>query len=228
MTARDIMTKDVVTVGPGAEVDDVARLLIKHRVSALPVVDPDGELLGIVSEGDLIQRPEVAGEHPLSLLQLFFSNPAKRAGDYIKTHGRCVRDIMTKNVVTVQELSPIATIVRLLNENGFKRVPVMANDKLVGIVSRRDIIRVLAEETSSAEFRSDDDLLADLELVLDSQGLHTPLVSIMVKNGNFRLRGLVDDDATRRALKIAAENIPGAKGVVSELRPKVSYRLGFA
>ncbi len=144
MEAQDIMTRDVVTVGPDATVQEIAQLLVDRHVSAAPVVDAAGALLGIVSEGDLVRRLEIAGERQPSWWLAMISDPGERAKDYVKTHAQKASEIMTKNVATVNEATSVADIAHLLEERRIKRVPVLADGKLVGIVARADLLRALA------------------------------------------------------------------------------------
>jgi CBS domain-containing protein len=213
------MTRDVVTATPVATVTEVARLLVEHRVSALPVVDDDGTLVGIVSERDLIRRSEIAGERrPPWWLELV-SDPARRAKDYVKTHGGHAGDVMTRNVVTVTEATPVAELARLLEDHRIKRAPVLRDGKLVGIVSRADLVRVLATRRAPAavpEAMDDRAVQAQLQNVLDAHGWDTPFINVIVADGVVHLSGTAETRERRRALKVAAEAIPGVEVIESD------------
>lgn len=217
MEAQDIMSRDVVTVGPDATVQEIAQLLVERHVSAAPVVDAEGALLGIVSEGDLVRRPEIAGERRPSWWLAMISDPGDRAKDYVKTHAQHAAEIMTKDVATVKADTSIAEIAHLLEERRIKRVPVLADGKVVGIVARADLLRALAvRPPERAGERTDDRAIQDeLQRILEEQRWESTLMNVVVEDGVVHLWGLVEQDATREALKIAAENIAGVKTVVT-------------
>jgi CBS domain-containing protein len=139
LTAGDLMSTKVVTVSPTATVVDAAKLMLEHRISGLPVVDEMRKLVGVITEGDLLQRIEIGtdDENPVDFFGL------EVAQQFIKEHGRYVEDVMTPEVVTVAENTPLAEIAGLLHSKRLKRVPVTNDGHVVGVVSRADILRVL-------------------------------------------------------------------------------------
>src|SRR6516165_2800415 len=154
MRARDVMVRAVVTASPDTKVDGLARLMINLRVSGVPVLDPDGRLVGIVEEGDLLRRAETGTERHQPRWSEPFSSNSRLAAEYVKSHARRVADIMTREVFSVDETATLHEIVDLLEEKKIKRVPVMHNGKIVGIVSRADLLKVLASggaETADKE-----------------------------------------------------------------------------
>ena len=217
MEAQDIMTRNVVTTTPEATVGEVATLLVERHISAVPVIDAAGKLVGIVSEGDLVRRPEIAGERRASWWLTLFSDQAERARDYVKTHGRNVAEIMTRNVVTVSETAPISEIARLLESKRIKRVPVTREGKVVGIVSRADLLRALAVREvpqDTAQARKDDRAIqAELRKVLHDQGWDSHLLNVVVEDNVVHLWGLVESDEMRQALTLAVQNIAGVRQV---------------
>ena len=215
MEAQDIMTRNVVSVGPEASVSEIAKLLVEHQVSAVPVVDSEFRLLGIVSERDLVRRPEIAGEERPRWWLPLISDPAERAKDYVKTHAQSAGEIMTRNVVTVSEATPIAAIARCLEAYHIKRTPVLRDGKLVGIVSRADLVRVLAVRPpdATAERQEDRQIRDQLQKVLEEQRWESALLNVVVEDGVVHLWGMVEEVETRDALKVAARNIPGVKAV---------------
>jgi CBS domain-containing protein len=217
MEAQDIMTRNVVTTTPEASVADVARTLAESHVSALPVVDAGGNLVGIVSEGDLVRRPEIAGERRPSWWLTLISDEADRARDYVKTHGQSVAEIMTRDVATIDETASVAEIARLLEERRIKRVPVLRGDKVVGIVSRADLVRALAvrpaPEKTGAVQKTDRAIQAELRQILHQQRWEGDLLNVVVEDGVVHLWGLVESDAAREALSLAARQITGVKQV---------------
>src|ERR1700757_4532857 len=144
MRAMDVMTSEVITVDEDASVQSVAKLMAKHGISAVPVVDKHDRVIGMVSEGDLLHRAETGTERRRSWWLEMMSSTNKLAGDYIKSHSGRIRDVMTRDVVSVTEETPVANIAVLLETNRIKRVPVVRDGKLVGIVSRANLVRALA------------------------------------------------------------------------------------
>ena len=143
LTSADVMTADVVSVEPDTPVRDIAQLLYTRRISGVPVVE-QGRLIGIVSEGDLIGHAAAIGEQRRSWWLSAFMDDSLSARDYAKTHGRTARDVMTSNVVTVEETTTLAEIAKTLERHRIKRVPVVRNDTLVGIVTRGNLLQSLA------------------------------------------------------------------------------------
>jgi len=217
MEAQDIMTRNVVTTTPEKTVSEVAGLMLERHISAVPVIDPEGKLVGIVSEGDLVRRPEIAGERRASWWLTLISDQAERARDYVKTHGRSVAEIMTRNVVTVSETTPISEIAHLLEDRRIKRVPVTREGKVVGVVSRADLLRALAVREmppSEAASRKDDRaILAELRKLLHDQGWDSHLLNVVVEDNVVHLWGLVESDEMRQALTLAVQNIAGVRQV---------------
>lgn len=221
MLARDVMTSPVATVPPDMPVVEVAQFLLERRISAAPVVDDDGRLLGIVSEGDLLHRPETGTLRRRSWWLSLLTSPEEQASEYIKTHGRRAADVMTREVVTVHEDTPLDEVAELLEKRRIKRVPVVRGGELVGIVSRADILRALA---SGREFSigvpSADDRTIRQQLLdhLAREGLpHTSLVNVVVTDGVVHLWGIVETDEERQAMRVAAETIPGVRAVENHL-----------
>jgi len=143
MQAIDIMRTELITVSPRDTVDHAARLMLEHRVSGLPVVDDEGLLVGIVSEGDLLHRVENDTDRNRSMLREMFASPARLAAEFLKSTGREVKDVMTPEPITVSESTLLAGIADLFDRNRIKRVPVLRDGRLVGIVSRTDLLRAL-------------------------------------------------------------------------------------
>jgi CBS domain-containing protein len=143
MQASDVMSTELVTVSPRDTVDHAARVMLEHRISGLPVVDDEGHLVGIVSEGDLLHRVENDTDRSHSLLGQIFASPARLATEFLKSAGRNVKDVMTPNPVTVPESALLADIAELFDRNRIRQVPVLRDGRLVGIVSRVDLLRAL-------------------------------------------------------------------------------------
>ncbi|MBI4182621.1 MAG: CBS domain-containing protein [Proteobacteria bacterium] len=221
MQAKDIMTREVVTISADATVQEAARLLVARHVSAVPVTDKDGRILGIVSEGDLLRRPETGTLRPRSWWLELVAAPEDRASEYVKSHGTRVRDVMTKEVISVGETASLGDIAHQLEANHIKRVPVVKGGKLVGIVSRADLLRGLATRKTEISPVSESDRTireALLKTLEDEDIAPRHLLNVVVANGVVHLWGIVENDEQRNAVRIAAENTPGAKRVESHLK----------
>jgi CBS-domain-containing membrane protein len=213
MRARDVMVRAVATASPDATVDGLARLMINLRISGVPILDRDGCLVGIVTEGDLLRRVEIGTQRPRWSEP--FSSNSRLTDEYAKSHAKRVADIMTREVFTVDETATLGEIVDLLEAKKIKRVPVMDDGQIVGIVSRADLLKVLASggaETADEErdrmIRAQ--LLAELR---EQKWADTREDRVVVTDGVVHFWGIVGSEDERRALRVAAENIPGVRGV---------------
>jgi len=208
------MTTPVVNVDATATVQDIARILLENRISAVPVVDPDGVVIGIVSEGDLMRRPEIGTEqHPSWWLSLL-ANPADQARDYVKNHGLRAADVMTRDVITVGEDTSLQEIAALLERRRIKRVPVMRDGKLVGIVSRANLLQGVAVwKPPAAKSASDREIRAAIENTLREIDARSQFVSVVVSDGVAHLWGSVYSSEEKDALRLAAETTAGVKRV---------------
>jgi len=213
------MTREVVTVTPETSVREIAQILHAKRISGVPVVGADGSVVGIVSEGDLIGHARAIGEQRGSWWLTFFSDASALAGEYAKTHGRTARDVMTREVISVAPTASLADIAKTLERNRIKRVPVIDNGKLVGIVTRASLLQALATANVSQPASVDDRIIREgLLAELDAQPwAHLLSKNIVVQGGVVHLWGLVATEAERHALRLAAENTPGVKAVEDHL-----------
>ena len=229
LTAADVMTTDVVSITPDTPVRDIAELLHTRRISGVPVVDTGSRVIGIVSEGDLIGHAAIIGERRRSWWLSLFADESATARNYIKTHGRTAREVMTTKVVTAEETATLAELAETLSQHRIKRVPVVRGGKLVGIVTRGDLLKGVAtlkraETPTSVDDRTiRDQLIAALE---DQPWAH--LLDIIVENGVVHLHGTVQSDDERQAFRVAAENVPGVKGVEFHLTPWSSAPIRYS
>jgi CBS domain-containing protein len=224
MHAADVMTPDVICATPETPVSELIRLMLDNRISALPVVE-DGRIVGIVSEGDLLRRVETGTEpHPSRWLELVTSS-SRLAADYTKTHGRKAAEVMTREVITVSEFTPIDEIAHLLEARRIKRVPVVRDGRLVGIVSRRNLLQALGSRLSAQPVAADDRTIRDAfygELRRQAWADSPSSINAVVSNGVVHLWGIPLDDEQRQAMVVAAENIPGVRAVEDHMeRPRV-------
>jgi CBS domain-containing protein len=215
MNAADLMTPDVICATPETSLFSLVRLMLDNRISAMPIV-ADGRIVGIVSEGDLMRRVETGTEpRPSRWLEMVASTD-RLAALYTRTHGRRADELMTREVVTVRDTTPIAEIAQLLETSRIKRVPVTRDGKLVGIVSRRDLLQALASKLPISPLTVDDQTIrAALYAELRSQAwVDNPAsINAVVSDGVVQLWGIAPDDAQRQALVVVAENIPGVRAV---------------
>jgi CBS domain-containing protein len=231
MRAMDVMTTNVITVGPDTSVQEVASILSERGISGVPVVDGDNRLIGIVSEGDLLHRVETGTERRSDRTGRRRSWWLDRIGsddelarDYIKSHGRTAKDVMTREVISVSEATDLADIATLLETKRIKRVPVLRDGKLVGIVSRANLVRALAAAGTqlTADTAVDDRTIRE-KLLAELRGqewVHTWAADIIVRDRIVHI--WVSDDRhpeERQALRVAAENIPGVRGVEEHIVP---------
>lgn len=218
MQAKDVMTTNVVTVEPDTSVRDIAKKLIASNVSAVPVVERDGRLIGIVSEGDLMRRVETGTErHPSWWLSILRSSD-EGTRDFIKTHARQAAEVMSQPVITVREDTPIQQIAELLEKHRIKRVPVVRGEGIVGIVSRANLVRGLALQPSlQPASASDQDIKAKVERALEDAAVNRQYMSLVVMGGVVSLWGLTESSLQKEAARIAAETVPGVREVQSNL-----------
>lgn len=217
MRARDVMTTEVVSVGPQTTVREIASLLIQRRISAVPVLE-GGRLIGIVSEGDLMRRPETDTDSGASPWLSLFAGPGVAPDRFAKVHGMTAREVMTRDVVTIAPDAPLDEVARLLESRRIKRVPVVEGRRLVGIVSRANLLQGFALSAPTWPMLRDDRQIRDaLNRALKEAGLPMHQVNVTVNNGAVRLWGWIDAEVQRQAAHAAAEATPGVERVEDNL-----------
>jgi len=228
LTAAEVMITDIVSVTPDVPIHDVMKLMYTRRISGVPVVDGEKRIIGIVSEGDLIRHAEVVGDQRRPWWLAAFTSSNALAHDYVKTHGHTARDVMTAPVITVAPTASLAECAKIMNRRRIKRVPVVENGKLAGIVTRGDLLQALSAADVAKRASLDDRairgwLLSELEKERWSHPLNKDIV---VQNGVVDIRGVVETEEERHAWRVAAESIPGVKVVEDHLRMRPLFRLG--
>jgi CBS domain-containing protein len=228
MRAMDVMTTNVITVDPNTSVQALAMLLSERGISGVPVVDSDSRLVGIVSEGDLLHRVETGTERLTGRRRSWWLDTIvldqELARDYVKSHGRTAKDVMTRDVISVTDTTELAEVAMLLETKRIKRVPVLRDGKLVGIVSRANLMRALAVTKSDPAIDADSDdrtirdkLLSELK---GQEWFKIWAADIIVKDRVvhfwFSHNGSEEE---RRALRLAAENIAGVRRVEEHIVP---------
>ena len=221
MLAKDVMTTTVITARPETPVREIAQLLLSRHISAVPVVSDEGRVLGIVSEGDLMRRAETGTTRRCPWWLALFAGTAELADEYAKSHGRLASDVMTREVVSVTEDTSVSVIAALLEERRIKRVSVIRDGRLVGIVSRADLLRglvVLPAAAPGATVADDRAIREQLLRTLQAERWTSPgLINIVVTGGVVHLWGLVQSEPERAALRVAATNAPGVRQVEDHL-----------
>jgi len=221
MKASDIMAPDVITVGPDSSIQDVAEILLAKRISGLPVVNAQGKLVGIVSEGDLLRRAEAGTEHTRSWWLKLLMGRETLAAEFVKEHARRVRDVMTRDVITASPDTPATEIAGILERNRIKRVPIVKDGKLVGIVSRANLVQALAgmrKEIALEKPVSDTELRDTLLSRLRAEPwAKTGLINVTVNSGAVDVWGIVDSEAEKQALRVAIEVTPGVRDVTNNV-----------
>ena len=220
MIARDLMTTDLVSISPDSSVLDAAETMLSHHISGLPVVDSAGALVGMITAGDLIRRAEIATELHRSGFAQFKAGTERLAADYARAHGKHVRQVMSTALSTVTETTPVQEIVDIMDRHDVKRVPVTDGQRLVGLVSRTDLLRALV---STAKKRQDaicdDGEIKQRLLAIYTREPWAPLATIEVTvcGGIVDLVGTIHSEGQRTALIAAAESIPGVRSVSDRL-----------
>jgi len=222
MKAMDVMVRDVITVRPDDEVAAAIKLLAEHDVSALPVVDDGGKVVGEISEADLMRREEIGTERHRAWWLEAMTPGATLAGEFAKAHGRKVREIMSDTVVSAAEETPLAEIAALLEKHRIKRVPILRDGKLAGIVSRSNLIQALAtsQVAAGSDGPADRSIRGELLDRLGEQAW-TDFGSrnVIVRDGVVHLWGLVGSPQEHKALLALAEQVAGVKSVSDETFP---------
>lgn len=221
MKAQDIMTRDVIAVQPDTPVHSIAAQMTEKRISGVPVVNAEGELLGIVSESDLLHRAELGTERKRKWWLSLFGDPDQMARDFAKTHGFKAQDVMTRSVVSVSEDTDIKEVANTLDTQRVKRLPVIRDGKLVGIITRSDLVRALSrtEMTPSTTAPLDDATIhANLtRRMREQEWLDSMYLNATVTNGVVELHGFIASVDRRRALRVLVEETPGVRGIDDHL-----------
>lgn len=220
MKVKDVMTSPVVSIEPDSTVSQAVRIMLQRHISGLPVVDSQGRLAGIVTEGDLLRRAETGTERKRPRWLEFLVGPGKLAEEYTRAHARKVNEVMTADPLTVVEETPLEDVVRLMEKRRIKRVPVVRGQEIVGIVSRANLLHALAgvarelKPTEASDQAIREQLLAELKR---QSWAPIALIDVVVREGVVELWGTITDERERQAVIVAAENISGVKAVKDQL-----------
>lgn len=221
MLAKDVMTTEVVSLDPKATIFDAAELLVGAGISAAPVVDDKGSVIGIVSEADLMRRAEIDTTPRKSWLSRLLDSDTSAAHDFVAAHARKVADVMTRDVVVAEEEAPLVDLVNLIERHGIKRIPIVRKGRLVGIVSRANLLEaLLSREPDTPVLQPADRELRQcvVDAVEGRPWTSRWPVNVFASSGVVHLWGFVDDEEVRKAYRVAAENVPGVRKVKNHLR----------
>jgi CBS domain-containing protein len=219
MKAADVMATNVITVRLDTPVATIAEVLLANRISAVPVVNDKDALVGIVSEGDLIHRVEAGTERHRSWWLELLTGKEMLAHEFVKSHARKASDVMTRAVVSVQPDTPLGDIASLLEKHRIKRVPVLSNGKIAGIVSRANLIQALVSDAKASNASVDDLTLHSniLEQLRTKPWFDPSTIKIIVNNGTVELWGIVGSETEKNAIRVAVEVTPGVRQVANKL-----------
>lgn len=220
MKAKDVMTRNVISVAPDAAILVALQAMLQNRISGLPVLDKNRKLVGIVTEGDFLRRAETGTERKRPHWLEFIISPARLAHDYVHSHGRKVAEVMTFDVATITEDTELDDIVAMMEKHRIKRVPVMRGDELVGIVSRANLLHALAGVAREvAPGPKTDESIRDLVLAEFDRQMWAPkqMIDVVVRNGAVELWGTVFSPDQRDAARVACETVPGVTSVKSHI-----------
>jgi CBS domain-containing protein len=232
MKAADVMTRNVVSIHPDASISEAAQSMVTNRISGLPVIGERGNLIGIVTESDLLRRVETGTTRRRSRWIELITGPGKLASEYVQSHGRKVQDVMSPNPEVIAKDTPLEDIVAKMENKRIKRLPVVDGGQIVGIVSRANLIQALAtlsrelKDTNPADTTVQERVFAEIR---NQPWSSAAKVNVIVRDGVVELWGTILDERVRDALRVAAENVPGVKRVNDHLVwMEAVARMGYA
>ena len=218
MKVRDVMTPRVISIETGASITRAVRLMLQNRISGLPVVGPKGELVGMVTEGDFLRRGELGTQRRRNRWLEFLIGPGRLADEYVHTRGRKVEEVMTREPITVTQDTPLDEVVRLMERHRIKRLPVLREGELGGIVTRANIMHALVSLAAETKAPAGDDATIHEQILVEcGKQSWAPMANVVVRNGVVELWGTITDDRERAAIIVASENVPGVKAVHDHL-----------
>jgi len=219
MRAHQVMTRNVITVTPETTIADAATSMMQNHISGLPVVDDAGKLVGIVSEGDFLRRFEIGTQHKRPKWLEFLVGPGKQAEDFVRERGRKIGEVMTRDPVTVDEETSLDELVQLMEKKHVKRLPVVRDGRLTGIVTRANVMRAVINLANAIPdpTADDDRIRTQITQLLMNVDWRPAALEVTVRNGVVHLHGLIIDERARQACKVAAENVAGVKEIHDHL-----------
>jgi CBS domain-containing protein len=216
MIVADVMTRNCITIAPTATVEEAVNLMLSRHISGLFVVDKTGTLAGVITEGDLLRRDELGTERNRPWWLRLLASPARQAADFTQANGRFVSDVMTEDVLSIAQDAPLEDVVVTMEKHRIKRLPVTADGKVVGVVSRADLLRALIGRTRNPEPRAADDRTirtAILDALEAQSWAPMTTLNVTVADGVVDLWGTITNGEERRGICVIAENTPGVKSI---------------
>lgn len=219
MRVETIMSSPVISVSPATTVAEAARLMLAHRISGLPVLAADGSLLGVISEGDLMRRSELGTSPRRSWWLELLVSPGRLADDYVRGHGRKVEELMSRDIACIGRHDSLQDTVELMSRRRVKRLPVVEDGRLIGILSRSDLLRGLAGNLPAEPGPGEDERIRRaIQAELDAQPwAASGLIRVNVHKGRVELSGSIFDERIRAAAHVVAENVPGVTGIEDQM-----------
>jgi CBS domain-containing protein len=218
MKAHEVMTWGTITVEPDASVTRAVRLMLQNKISGLPVVDAKGQLVGMVTEGDFLRRGELGTRRQRPRWLEFLLGPGRLADEYVQSSGRKVAQVMTPDPKTITPQTPLEEVVRLMEHHRIKRLPVVHDGEVVGIVSRANLLHALASVAREVKPAAGDDATIREQIIAEcAKQPWAPHINVVVRDGVVGLWGVITDERAREAFIVAAENVPGVKAVHDRL-----------
>ncbi|MGY3534469.1 CBS domain-containing protein [Bradyrhizobium sp. USDA 4452] len=220
MRAGEIMARNVISIDSEADLAEAASLMLRHHVSGLPVVNRQGELVGVLSEGDFLRRSEIGTQRKRARWLELIIGAGEAAESYVREHGRKVSEIMTTAPITVDERATLTEIVGIMERNNIKRVPVVRDDKLIGIVSRSNLMQAAASLSGREPDPNNSDEQIRMRIIdeIESKDWCPSGFNVIVKDGIVHLSGMITEERYRSAAVVAAENVRGVVKVHDHLR----------
>lgn len=219
MYADQVMSTSVISVKPETPAMEAANIMLRHHISGLPVIDESGRLVGVVSEGDFLRRGEIGTQKKRGRWLSLLVGPGRQALDFVRAQGRKVGEIMTPNPLTITEETPLEDIVRLMERNNVKRLPVMRGGELVGIVTRSNLLQAVASlaRDTKGPTGDDDQIRTAVREAIEKNEWRPSSLEVIVRNGIVQLGGVITDERSRQAIVVATENVQGVKEVHDHL-----------
>lgn len=220
MIVADVMTRNCITIAPDATVEEAVNLMLSRHISGLFVVDRGGDLVGVITEGDLLRRDELGTQRDRPWWLRLLASPARQAADFTRANGRHVRDVMTPDVLSIAQDAPLEDVVETMEKRRVKRLPVTADGKVVGVVSQSDLLRALIGRVRYAEPVTTDDrgIRSAIMSALEAQSwAPTTTLNVTVTEGVVDVWGTITTEEERHAICVVAENTPGVKTVHDHL-----------
>ena len=217
MKAKDIMTVEVVTATEDTPIQSIVASMLKNRISAVPIVDDRQGVIGIVSEGDLMNRPEAGTFRSRSWWLSLIEDPTSQANDFLKAYGNKAADVMTRKIVTAEEDEPVSSVAEKLERHRIKRVPVVRNGRLVGIISRANLLHCVGHLQHGVAPAKDSDAERNSIFARLAEAGIGPGINVIILPDSVELWGLVDSTEQLTAAELAVSSVLPTRKITNNL-----------